>query len=186
MMVRGLIAFGVGAAVLLTLSGCSSAPEKIRQVDACALLDDEEIWRDSLIRSVDTWDVPPALLLALMEQPLSVIDKTHVKPHVGAWDEYRAATANWKAKPEQPESAVDFLGWHLNRSASLMQLDWRDTKAFYLSYRLGPGAYRDGIYKGSWTEVEAGQIAIRADRIESQLRQCPELLDAEDSWYRFW
>ncbi|NVK42635.1 MAG: hypothetical protein HWE39_15445 [Oceanospirillaceae bacterium] len=173
------------------LSGCAMLSPGEAQPEpepaTCELLADHGELRLAVQDARANWGLPPQLALALLEPPLGRDKRRHVLPYGNAWDEYRIATGNWSAETSDLDDAVDFLGWNAERNRKLLNLKWSQTEAFYLAYRLGPGAYNQGVHKGIWLEQEAVRVAERADGYATDLTQCPELVQPNTwEWQRLW
>nr|WP_158651750.1 hypothetical protein [Marinobacterium profundum] len=153
----------------------------------CTLLEGQAPLRVALQDARGKWGLEPAVALALLEPPLGGNHKRHVLPFGNNWDEYRIAQSNWSATTDDIEDAVDFLGWGVARNRQMLQLDIQQVDALYLAYRLGPGAYSQGIHKGIWIEKEAERVAVRAKLYNAELQRCPELVDSSRwEWQRLW
>ncbi|WP_188861684.1 transglycosylase SLT domain-containing protein [Marinobacterium nitratireducens] len=173
------------------LSGCSMLPfggtAEPPPPPTCELVADHGGLRLALQDARANWGLPPELGLALLEPPLGRDKRRHVLPYGNAWDEYRIATGNWSAETSDLDDAVDFLGWNAARNRELLKLDWSQTQAFYLAYRLGPGAYNQGVYRGIWLEKEAERVAAQAEIYTRELQQCPDLVQPNRwEWQRLW
>lgn len=164
-----------------------SGPEAEPSTDACELFEQNDELRLAIQDARANWGLPPELALALLEPPPGREKRRHVLPYGNAWDEYRIATGNWSAEPSDLGDSVDFLGWNADRNRKLLDLKWSQTEAFYLAYRIGPGAYNQGIHKGIWLEKEANRVAERAAEYTAELSRCPELVQPNRwEWQRLW
>jgi hypothetical protein len=153
----------------------------------CTLLKNQGQLRVALQDTRGKWGLEPAVALALLEPPLGGGRKRHVLPYGNTWDEYRIAESNWSATTDNIDDAVDFLGWSVARNRQMLQLDIQQVDALYLAYRLGPGAYSQGIHKGIWIEKEAEHVAARAIQYDDELQRCPALVDSSRwEWQRLW
>ncbi|ANG61779.1 hypothetical protein A8C75_04325 [Marinobacterium aestuarii] len=153
----------------------------------CTLLERQGPLRVALQDTRSKWGLEPAVALALLEPPLGGGRKRHVLPFGNTWDEYRIAESNWSATTDDIADAVDFLGWGVARNRQMLQLDIQQVDALYLAYRLGPGAYSQGVHKGIWIEKEAERVAARARQYSDELQRCPELVDSSRwEWRRLW
>ncbi|WP_156826469.1 hypothetical protein [Marinobacterium rhizophilum] len=153
----------------------------------CRLLERQGRLRVALQDARGKWGLEPAVAMALLEPPLGGEHKRHVLPYGNAWDEYRIAQSNWSATTDNIDDAVDFLGWGGERNRQMLQLDIAQVDALYLAYRLGPGAYSQGVHRGIWIEKEAERVAERAARYSNELQQCPELVEpSRFEWQRLW
>jgi len=174
---------------LTLLPGCSmlSGPEPAPATQACELVESNDGLRLAIQDARANWALPPELALALLEPPPGRDKRRHVLPYGNSWDEYRIATGNWSAQTSDLGDAVDFLGWSADRNRKLLKLDWSQADALYLAYRMGPGAYSQGIHKGIWLEQEAASVAERTRDYAADLEQCPELVQPSRwEWQRLW
>jgi len=176
-----------GCAQLSPLVGMEPPTAKAEPPAICALLEDQGRLRLAIQDARDHWGLEPAVALALLEPPLGGGRKRHVLPYGNTWDEYRIAQSNWSASTDNIDDAVDFLGWAVARNRQMLQLDIHQVDALYLAYRLGPGAYSQGVHRGIWIEKEAQGVAARAERYSEELQSCPELVQPNRwEWQRLW
>ncbi len=167
--------------------GSETATAEVATPAICTLLKRQTPLRVALQDSRGKWGLEPAVALALLEPPLGGGRKRYVLPFGNNWDEYRIAENNWSATTDDIDDAVDFLGWGVARNRQMLQLDIQQVDALYLAYRLGPGAYSQGIHKGIWIEKEAENVAARARQYDEGLQHCPELVDSSRwEWQRLW
>ncbi len=165
----------------------TAAPVEAQTPATCSLLERQGRLRVALQNAQGQWGLEPAVALALLEPPLGGGRKRHVLPFGNTWDEYRIAQSNWSATTDNIDDAVDFLGWGVARNRQMLKLDIDQVDALYLAYRLGPGAYSQGVHRGIWIEKEAERVATRARLYSDELQRCPELVDPKRwEWQRLW
>ncbi|WP_286239922.1 hypothetical protein [Neptuniibacter halophilus] len=175
---------------LLMLAGCSGSPEKpSHHIQICEELDDEERWLEPVVINQQRYGTPMALSLALLELPLSDLDKKHVRPRAADWDEYRIRSERWDASPYMPEDAVDFIGWFSRQSRDRNGISWDDAASHYLALRLGHGGLHR-LEPGQFPELQrqAEAVAQRATRWNRELQGCTQLW-RDQGWFnslKFW
>ncbi|PIE24526.1 MAG: hypothetical protein CSA60_02970 [Neptuniibacter caesariensis] len=165
------------------LAGCFGSGEKGRlQLSICELLEDNDEWIKPALQARETYGTPLHLTLAMLELPLSNLEKKHIRPRMADWDEYRIRNEQWGASAYEPEYAADFIGWFTQETNKRNKIHWDNTKGHYLALRLGHGAYeRFDPAKFPQLEQQAVQVGIRAARWQHELAGCKSIWQSE-SW----
>ncbi|MCP4588775.1 hypothetical protein [Pseudoalteromonas sp.] len=188
MMLRRVVKVLPLLALVMGLSGCFGS-EVRQQLNICEELDNYDEWIEATVSTQLKYGTPISLSLALLELPLSDLDKKHVRPRAADWDEYRIRSERWGASPHEAEDAVDFIGWFTQQSGTRNSISWDDVSAHYLALRLGHGDYQR-FDKSKFPELnqQAQQVELRAQRWQRELTACKQQWQNE-SWYnklKFW
>ncbi|MGH1462428.1 MAG: hypothetical protein ACRBB6_10350 [Neptuniibacter sp.] len=170
------------------LSGCFAMGTKPKQT-ICEVLQENEEWVEPIVNAQSRYGTPASLTLALLEMPLSDIEKRHIYPRTADWDEYRVRTENWAASTRSPRYSVDFIGWFTHETLKRNNVRWSDVSAHYLSYRLGHGGYhRFEPDKYPELQQQAERVTLQAQRWHQELKTCQLQVEGR-SWYsklKFW
>ncbi|EAR60539.1 hypothetical protein [Neptuniibacter caesariensis] len=161
----------------IVLTGCFGAgSQKPLHPSICEILDDNDEWIEPSLRAKENYGTPVFLSLALLELPLSDLDKKHVRPRTADWDEYRIRSERWDASPYEPADAVDFAAWFASETSKRNKISWGNVSGHYLSLRLGHGSFAR-FEKGQFPQLEqqAQQVSIRAQRWERELAGCKDV-----------
>jgi len=91
----------------------------------------------------------------------------------GTWDQYRRETGNVMARRNQFADAIDFVGWHYDKSAILLNISRDDVYHLYLAYYLGWTNYQRGAwYNNPPAQRVAQATAQMAADYGSQIQRC--------------
>lgn len=167
---------------IVILSGCFGSTVK-QNLQICEELDDTDDWVEPAMLAQKKYGTPLALSLALLELPLSELDKKHVRPRAADWDEYRIRSERWDASPNSPEDAIDFIGWFTQQTVKRNKIGWQNVKEHYLALRLGHGGlqrFDQALYAD--LALQAKGVELRAKRWSGELNSCQEQWQGE-SWY---
>lgn len=199
--IKGVSA-GVLAVSLLGLTGCFGGfggfggiggKKSVKTVkpepNICELLQREKTWIQPALKSEQRYGTPLALTFVLLEQPLTQLKKTHIKPRAADWDEYRIRSERWDASPNNAADAVDFIGWFTQESVKRNNITLNDVSAHYLALRVGHGNYHR-LQADKYPELlqQAEQIERKAQQWQSELALCRDHWHKE-GWYqklKFW
>ena len=192
--------------VLVALSGCLSTPAR-EVTNICNLLDEKVSWYRAAKNSEEKWKVPMHLQLAIIHQesrfaskakpprnkifgiipgarPTSSFGYTQAKK--ATWDWYQLKTGNMKAKRDNFEDAIDFVGWYGNQSSLRSKISKTDAYRQYLAYHEGHGGYNKKSYeKKTWLLEIAKKVEAKSNSYKSQLSQCRDQLDNNRIWTLF-
>ena len=192
-MVKGA-SVGVLVVSLMGLTGCfggfgKSAVKEQPQQNICEVLQREKAWIQPALTTEQRYGTPLSLTLALLETPLTELDKKHVKPRAADWDEYRIRSERWDASPNNVDDATDFIGWFTQESVKRNNIPLNDVSAHYIALRVGHGSYHR-LQPDKYPSLlqQAEQIELKAEQWQSELALCRGHWQKE-SWYqklKFW
>lgn len=186
-------------AVLLALVSCgggeTSAPRNLD--NACALLQERPHYIDDLRKTEARWGVPPHVIMATIYQESKFIGNAKTRRKFvlgfipagrqssargysqaldGTWEDYQGATGRFGARRTQFDDAVDFMGWYMDRAASVHGLSKYDAEQLYLAYHEGIAGYgRGSHFAKSWLMRVAADVGARSQTYQSQLIACGQL-----------
>jgi len=169
--------------ISLFLAGCFGGATTKPALMICDELDDTDDWIEPAVNVQQKYGTPIALTLAMLELPLTDLDKKHVRPRAADWDEFRIRSERWDAEPTEVEDAVHFVGWFTQQSVSRNGLAWNNAAGHYLAVRLGHGGYHrfDSAKYPELTQQARG-IQQRYDRWQRELQGCKNRWQGE-SWF---
>lgn len=186
------IAFTI--ALLLLLSACASAPNRI--TNACAIFEQRDglfnNWARDARAAEREFGVPVPIMMATIytesgfrsnarpprtkllgfipwKRPSSAYG--YAQALDGTWLEYKRATGRWSASRTDFTDAIHFVGWYHNRSHLRNGIPLNDGYRLYLAYYSGHAGYSKGQF-GSGVRKAAQRSAAMASKYEAQLRNC--------------
>lgn len=170
-------------------SGAPSNPDNI-----CAIFEERRGWREAAEASSRRWNAPVAIQMAVMWRESSFrgearTQKKYVLGFIpngrissaygyaqaidGTWDWYVTETGNSRARRNDFDDAIDFIGWYLAKTRSSNGIGPNDAYNHYLAYHEGHTGYRRGSYhQKPWLTKAATQVAAQAARYRGQLSRC--------------
>ncbi len=192
--IYGLL-FGVFC-ITLTCQGCAtisyrpSNPENL-----CDIFLENEDWYEAALKAESRWGVKASILMAIMRQESGFVADArpprkkclwifpgprpsssygYAQATASSWEDYISHTRNYGADRDDFKDAVDFIGWYCHMSHVRCGIKKTDAYSLYLAYHEGHGGYNKGSYKGKeWLKKSAQDVARRAKKYESQLKDCP-------------
>lgn len=179
--------------ILATCSGTSEGPPRNLD-DACSMKAERPGWFKTLARAEAKWGVPtPVFLAAIYQESKFVPDaRTPVQYILGVipagrqssaygyaqaidstWDWYKTEAGRSRARRDNFEDAVDFMGWYMNETLERNGIAKFDAYNQYLAYHDGHTGYARGSYrKKPWLVRIAGEVESRAVMYQNQLQTC--------------
>ena len=92
------------------------------------------------------------------------------------WEQYKKETQNTLATRARFKDSVDFIGWYINKSHTLLKIPKNDAYRQYIAYHEGWGNYKN--YKNNKKVIIlAKRVKEYSDRYKFQLSQCQNLLN---------
>jgi hypothetical protein len=81
---------------------------------------------------------------------------------------------------------IDFVGWYMDKTATINGVYKYDAYGQYLNYHEGWGGYRQKTYASKgWLVATAGKVQGRSDMYAQQYAGCKNDL-GRGFWSRFW
>ncbi|KAF2395038.1 hypothetical protein [Pseudomonas frederiksbergensis] len=194
--------------LLLTtlLAGCSTSPPRSPN-DLCEIFREKSDWYDAAQVTQKRWGVPIQVPFAIMYQEsgyrydaktprkylLWIIPWGRVSTASGyaqakdeVWSDYQKSTGRHGADREDFDDAIDFVGWYMDKTATINGVYKYDAYGQYLNYHEGWGGYRQKTYASKgWLVATAGKVQGRSDMYAQQYAGCKNDL-GRGFWSRFW
>jgi hypothetical protein len=189
----GALLLGFAAWLAISSQSCASAPPP-RQVESlCGLFAERADWREAAQRAGERWQVPPALLLAVIHQesrfraearpwwrllglvPVAPASSAYGFGQAtnGTWRDYRRATGRRGARRDDFSDAIDFVGWYADVIHRATRVAKDDAYHLYLAYHEGPGGFARGSHREKpWLLEVARRVAARAALWERDAGLC--------------
>ena len=168
-------------------------PHDLDQV--CIILDHDRIWKQSLLRVKREWGVPIELVLAIIRHESSF--RAHARPHHKrhqfrlfsrgrtssaygyaqvldrTWRWYKSKTRNSDHRRDHFPHAVNFVGWYLHITHTMLHIPFEDYKSHYLAYHEGHHGFKEKSYARKKRLINYTQeINQTAKRYHKQLKRC--------------
>jgi hypothetical protein len=181
------------------LAGCATTAPPQRVDNACVIFQERQDWWRAAKAAERRWQLPPALLLAIVRQessfthdarpprlpgflffpgPLPSSAFGYAQALDGTWADYQRATGALFAQRDNFEHASDFIGWYTAESRRRLGLRLDDFGAHYLAYHEGHGGYSRGSHRSkAWLQDVAARVARNATQYRIQLTSCERRLN---------
>lgn len=195
----------VSALMLLSLSGCVSAPPSNTD-NICNIFEQKRGWYKDASKAARKWDTDVAIILAFMRKESSFVANArpprrkilwifpgprasdaygYAQARNSTWDWYKREAGGLFASRDDFADAADFIGWYNKQSAKRCGISTRDPRNLYLAYHEGQGGYNRGSYKKKKHVLQyADVVTKRTWRYQAQLKQCEGKLKKQ-GWYLF-
>jgi len=182
--------------LLLLLASCGGGSyEAPRELDnACSIVRERPQYMKAFRRAERRYGVPPEVLMAMIHQESKFIGNART-PHRyalgvipmgrqssaygysqaldGTWEEYQKETGNRRAKRDDIDDAVDFMGWYMTKTRDRLSIPMTDARNQYLAYHDGHTGYARGTYREkAWLMTVAQRVETRAVTYGVQLATC--------------
>jgi len=189
--------------LLTLLSGCTTAPPQDPE-NICNIFEERRDWWKDAKKMKKKWGSPIHVPMAMMYQEssfraraqpprrylLGFIPWGRVSDAYGyaqaktmTWDDYVRETGNRRARRDNFEDAIDFMGWFMDKTHSVNGVSKWDAYGQYLNYHEGWGGYRRGTYnQKQWLVQTSRRVDARSTRYAEQLRGCEKRLNR--GWLR--
>lgn len=194
------------ALVLVTttlLSGCTTAPPSDPE-NICHIFEERRDWWKGAKKMNKEWGVPIHVPMAMMYQEssfkaraqppkrylLGFIPWGRVSDAYGyaqaktmTWDDYVRETGKRRARRDNYNDAIDFMGWFITKSHQVNGVSKWDAYAQYLNYHEGWGGYKRRTYlQKQWLVQVARRVDDRSNTYAQQLKGCEKKLNR--GWLR--
>jgi len=94
----------------------------------------------------------------------------------GTWEQYKKETGNKLATRARFKDSVDFIGWYMNKTESILKISKNDAFKQYLAYHEGWGNYKN--YKNNQKVIIlAKKVKQQSDKYQHQLKKCKKKLN---------
>ena len=93
----------------------------------------------------------------------------------GTWEQYKKETNNSLATRARFKDSVDFIGWYMNKTETLLKIPKTDAYRQYIAYHEGWGNYKN--YKNNEKVIVlATRVREQANLYKKQLNKCKNKL----------
>ncbi len=181
--------------ILLLISACSSIPKNTQ--NSCEIFEERYLWYKHARASYKKWGVPIYIQLAFIKKE-SDFNWLAKPPRVklfkvipfkrpsssfgysqaveGTWRQYKRETGNKLATRARFKDSVDFIGWYVNKTTTLLKIPKNDAYRQYLAYYKGWGDYKN-YSKDKKAIIYARSVKETSSKYRKQLTLCKKNLD---------
>ena len=181
--------------ILLLISACSSIPKNTQ--NSCEIFEERYLWYKHARASYKKWGAPIYIQLAFIKKE-SDFNWLAKPPRVklfkvipfkrpsssfgysqaveGTWRQYKRETGNKLASRARFKDSVDFIGWYVNKTTTLLKIPKNDAYRQYLAYYKGWGDYKN-YSKDQKAIIYARSVKETASKYRKQLTLCRKNLD---------
>ena len=181
--------------ILLLISACSSIPKNTQ--NSCEIFEERYLWYKHARASYKKWGAPIYIQLAFIKKE-SDFNWLAKPPRVklfkvipfkrpsssfgysqaveGTWRQYKRETGNKLATRARFKDSVDFIGWYVNKTTTLLKIPKNDAYRQYLAYYKGWGDYKN-YSKDRKAIIYARSVKETASKYRKQLTLCRKNLD---------
>ena len=181
--------------ILFFITACSSIPKNTQ--NSCAIFEERYLWYKHARASYKKWGVPIYIQLAFIKKE-SDFNWLAKPPRVklfklipfkrpsssfgysqaveGTWRQYKRETGNKLASRARFKDSVDFIGWYVNKTTTLLKIPKNDAYRQYLAYYKGWGDYKN-YSKDQKAIIYARSVKETATKYRKQLTLCRKNLD---------
>ena len=181
--------------ILILISACSSIPKNTQ--NSCEIFEERYLWYKHARASYKKWGAPIYIQLAFIKKE-SDFNWLAKPPRVklfkvipfkrpsssfgysqaveGTWRQYKRETGNKLATRARFKDSVDFIGWYVNKTTTLLKIPKNDAYRQYLAYYKGWGDYKN-YSKDKKAIIYARSVKETASKYRKQLTLCRKNLD---------
>ncbi|RUO40524.1 hypothetical protein CWE15_07135 [Aliidiomarina taiwanensis] len=185
------------------ISGCTTPPPSDPS-NICNIFEERRDWWKGAKKMNDKWGVPIHVPMSMMYQEssfqaraqpprkylLGFIPWGRVSDAYGyaqaktmTWDDYIRETGQRRARRDNFDDAIDFMGWFITKSHSINGVSKWDAYGQYLNYHEGWGGYKRRTYlQKQWLVQVSRRVDARSNQYAQQLRSCEKQLNR--GWLR--
>ena len=181
--------------LLFFVTACSSIPKNTQ--NSCEIFEERYLWYKHARASYKKWGAPIYIQLAFIKKE-SDFNWLAKPPRVklfkvipfkrpsssfgysqaveGTWRQYKRETGNKLATRARFKDSVDFIGWYVNKTTTLLKIPKNDAYRQYLAYYKGWGDYKN-YSKDKKAIIYARSVKENASKYRKQLTLCRKNLD---------
>ena len=181
--------------LLFFVTACSSIPKNTQ--NSCEIFEERYLWYKHARASYKKWGAPIYIQLAFIKKE-SDFNWLAKPPRVklfkiipfkrpsssfgysqaveGTWRQYKRETGNKLATRARFKDSVDFIGWYVNKTTTLLKIPKNDAYRQYLAYYKGWGDYKN-YSKDKKAIIYARSVKETASKYRKQLTLCKKNLD---------
>ena len=181
--------------LLFFVTACSSIPKNTQ--NSCEIFEERYLWYKHARASYKKWGAPIYIQLAFIKKE-SDFNWLAKPPRVklfkvipfkrpsssfgysqaveGTWQQYKRETGKKLATRARFKDSVDFIGWYVNKTTTLLKIPKNDAYRQYLAYYKGWGDYKN-YSKDQKAIIYARSVKETASKYRKQLTLCRKNLD---------
>ena len=181
--------------ILFLITACSSIPSNT--TNGCSIFNERYLWFKYATKSEKKWGSPIYLQLAIIKiesdfdwlakPPRQKLFKVipYKRPSSsfgysqavkGTWEQYKNETENKLAVRTRFKDSVDFIGWYINKTNSILKIPKNDAFKQYVAYHEGWGNYKQ--YKKNKKIINlAKRVEKQSNLYKKQLSECQDKLN---------
>jgi hypothetical protein len=181
--------------ILFLITACSSIPSNT--TNGCSIFNERYLWFKYAKKSEKKWGSPIYLQLAIIKiesdfdwlakPPRQKLFKVipYKRPSSsfgysqavkGTWEQYKNETENKLAVRTRFKDSVDFIGWYINKTNSILKIPKNDAFKQYVAYHEGWGNYKQ--YKKNKKIINlAKRVEKQSNLYKKQLSECQDKLN---------
>ena len=181
--------------LMLFFTACSSIPKNVQ--NSCAIFEERYLWYKHTKASYEKWGVPIHIQLAFIKKEsnfnwlakpprvklFKVIPFKRKSSSFGysqaidkTFQQYKRETGKKFATRANFKYSVDFIGWYVNKTTTLLKIPKNDAYREYLAYYKGWGDYKN-YSKYKKAIIYAKSVKDSANKYRKQLTLCKKNLD---------
>ena len=181
--------------ILLFVTACSSIPKNTQ--NSCAIFEERYLWYKHAKASYKKWGAPIYVQLAFIKKEsdfnwlakpprvklFKIIPFKRPSSSFGysqavekTWQQYKRETGKKLATRARFKDSVDFIGWYVNKTTTLLKIPKNDAYRQYLAYYKGWGDYKN-YSKDKKAIIYARSVKETASKYRKQLTLCRKNLD---------
>ena len=181
--------------LLFFVTACSSIPKNTQ--NSCEIFEERYLWYKHARASYKKWGAPIYIQLAFIKKesdfnwlakpPRAKLFKVipfkrpsssfgYSQAVEGTWQQYKRETGNKLATRARFKDSVDFIGWYVNKTTTLLKIPKNDAYRQYLAYYKGWGDYKN-YSKDKKAIIYARSVKETASKYRKQLTLCRKNLD---------
>tara|TARA_Y100001970_G_C14248971_1_gene870379 strand:+ start:367 stop:972 length:606 start_codon:yes stop_codon:yes gene_type:complete len=181
--------------LMLFFTACSSIPKNVQ--NSCAIFEERYLWYKHTKASYEKWGVPIHIQLAFIKKEsnfnwlakpprvklFKVIPFKRKSSSFGysqaidkTFQQYKRETGKKFATRANFKYSVDFIGWYVNKTTTLLKISKNDAYRQYLAYYKGWGDYKN-YSKDKKAIIYAKSVKDSANKYRKQLTLCKKNLD---------
>ena len=92
------------------------------------------------------------------------------------WEQYKKETGNKYATRARFKDSVDFIGWYMNKTETILKIPKTDAYRQYIAYHEGWNNYKN-YKKKQKVILLAKKVQQQSDKYKSQLNKCSKSLN---------
>ena len=184
--------------IMIFVVACTTS-KLTNTANSCIIFEEKKNWYKATKKSYDTWSVPIALQLAIINQESSfqqfakpkrkkifgVIPGSRPSSAFGyaqvtnpTWNWYKLKNGKNNASRANFIDVTDFIGWYSNQTTKILGIPQNDFFNQYLAYHEGHGGWKKKSFSTKkWLIDVAKNVESTGNKYNNQLKQCENELN---------